>query len=121
MDFKDVLFEANLNPRTAAKFLDVSQRTIHRWIKNGAPTIAWRALELRAGTDPHWPGFRIDGKYFYRHDGRRFTRDELINYEYTMLIERRAGYDVAKANYQSQKIDHSQTDAKLKTISPRSA
>lgn len=63
MDFEEALYQANLTPRTAAKYLGVTQQTINRWIKTRAPEIAWRAIALRAGTDPDWRGFRfLDGR-----------------------------------------------------------
>lgn len=82
MDFQEILFEANLAyVPTAAKFFDVSPQTIYRWIKYGAPTTAFRALELRAGRDRYWQGWRIDRDRIIRPDRRQFTIADLKNWE----------------------------------------
>jgi hypothetical protein len=95
VDFKEALFEASLSHiPTAAKYFGVHITTINRWLKQGAPAIAWRALELRVGLDSHWPGYRITGQHIFRHDGYTFTRQHLDNWENNDLVARRNAYEL---------------------------
>lgn len=94
MDFKEQLFEANLSviPR-AAEFFGVTEQTIYRWIKNGAPHVAMRALELRSGRDPHRFGWRIDRNRIVRPDRRVFELWELKEWETTIWKEKMLAYE----------------------------
>lgn len=97
MDFKQQLFEANLSrPENAADFFGVSEQTIYRWIKHGAPAMALKALELRSGRDRHWFGWRIDQDMIVRPDRRIFKLDDLKNYETTIWKERMLSYEQGK-------------------------
>lgn len=94
MDFQEILFEANLSYiPTAAEFLGVTSQTIYRWIKYGAPTTALRALELRAGRDRHWYGWRVDRDRIIRPDLRQFTIADLKNWEAEIYRTRLIAYE----------------------------
>lgn len=94
MDFQEILFEANLSHiPAAAQWLGVSETTIYRWIKYGAPTTALRALELRAGRDRYWHGWRIDRERIIRPDGHTFTVRDLANWEAELYRTRLLAYE----------------------------
>jgi transposase len=89
MDFKEQLLEACISHiPTAAEFFGVTEQTIYRWIKYGAPHVALRALELRAGRDQHWHGWRIQRDQIIRPDRRVFTLSELKNWEFELYKAR---------------------------------
>ena len=58
LDFRALRYSAGF-PRLqdAAEFLGVSTKTIKNWDKNGAPIVAIRALEYRAGIAEGWKDF----------------------------------------------------------------
>ena len=59
MDFQELINRTDLTLPQIATYLEVTQRTLYRWLKNGAPGAAWRALEYRAGEHKDWPGFQF--------------------------------------------------------------
>jgi len=59
MDFKELINRTDLTTAQIANYLEITPRTLHRWIKTGAPGPAMRALEYRAGYHKDWPGFRF--------------------------------------------------------------
>jgi|GEM_PF-2389031 len=94
MDFKTQLIEASLStPHLAAEFFGVSENTIYRWLKYGAPHMALRALELRSGVDRHWYGWRIKNKEIMRPDRRIFSIEDLKNWEATLWKERMLAFE----------------------------
>lgn len=98
MEFEEVLFDAHLsNIPSAAEFFGVTPQTIYRWIKYGAPTAALRAIELRAGRDRHWHGYRILGTRIHRADGFTIERADLDNWEFRIWQERQDAYDQGRA------------------------
>lgn len=76
-DFYSLMVQAGFNRHSLAKWLDVSERTVNRWIKIGAPLMAIRALELRAGQDRNWPGFRLIGCEVITPTGDRLDRSRV--------------------------------------------
>lgn len=98
MTFAEALYEAHLsNINKAAAFFGVTPRTVWRWLKNGAPKIAWRALELRCGLDSHWYGWRILRDQIIRHDGVCFDLHLLSNWEWLMQLERTRAWTAGTA------------------------
>lgn len=94
MDFKDLLIDASLSHiPNAAEFFGVSEQTIYRWIRYGAPTTALRAIELRSGRDRHWYGWRIDQDRIIRPDRRHFTLDDLKHWEATLYKTQLLSYE----------------------------
>jgi hypothetical protein len=83
MEFKELLVRASLtNPETAADYLGVSRQTIYRYITHGAPAMALKALEFRAGTNPRYWGlaFRDDGVW---SESRRLLKpSELVELDW---------------------------------------
>jgi hypothetical protein len=57
MDFKELMFAAGMTISETSIYLDVSERTILRWCKSGAPLVAIRALNWCAGYNENWKGF----------------------------------------------------------------
>lgn len=98
MDFEEQLYDASLShPHKAAEFFGVTPQTIYRWIKYGAPKPALRAIELRAGRDRHWHGYRILGGRIYRADGFTIERSDLDNWEFRLWKERQDAYEQGRA------------------------
>lgn len=62
-----------------AEFLNVSTRTIRRWIKNNKPSkSAIQLLENRKNTlNDHWRNFRISGNEILTPNGYAFTTNQL--------------------------------------------
>lgn len=88
MDFEEILSLAGLTrPESAAEFLGVSRQTIYRYINYGAPAMALKALEFRAGTNPRYWGlaFRDDGVW---SESRRLVRaQDLADLQWQMQRE----------------------------------
>lgn len=94
MDFKELLVDSCLShiPH-AAEFFGVTPQTIYRWIRYGAPISAHRALELRAGRDRHWYGWRIDRDRIIRPDRRHFSIEDLKHWEATLYKTELLSYE----------------------------
>ena len=62
-DFAYLRHRAGFDQQAAARFLNVSLRTIRRYEKYGAPRVAVLALAARGGEYPGWEGFMFrDGE-----------------------------------------------------------
>lgn len=57
MDFRELMLAAGLDVDSCGKYLGVSETTVYRWMKYGAPLTATRALDWCAGYNEHWKGF----------------------------------------------------------------
>lgn len=87
-DFYHLMAQAGFNRLSLAKWLGVSERTINRWIKHGAPLVAIRALELRAGYDHQWRGFRFIGREVITPAGDRLDKSRVELFHWLMAAER---------------------------------
>lgn len=92
--FDRLLSRAGFTPETFAKWSGVSLRTVQRWRKRptGAPLIALRSLELRAGYDDHWKGIQILGNELRTATGHTFTAFEIEQYTWFMQSQYSIGY-----------------------------
>jgi predicted DNA-binding transcriptional regulator AlpA len=83
MEFSEILQRAGLSrPDLAAEFLGVSRPTIYNYIRHGAPIMARRALEFRAGTNPDYYGLRFDRSGIWAESRRVIDRLDLVNIEW---------------------------------------
>jgi transposase len=87
MDFKQLLCNASLTIEKAAQHLGVSEQTIYRYIRHGAPTMAHRALEFRAGINPDYSGLRFQRDGIWIEHRRLIERADLKNIEWMMQRE----------------------------------
>lgn len=92
-DFYEYISHADLRPDQAAQHLDVSPATIRRWIKHGAPTIAFRALEFRAGLEHHWRGFKFRGKHVITPTGLQVAAGQIDAFEYLLQLRYEIGLE----------------------------
>jgi hypothetical protein len=92
--FDRLLFRAGFTPKTFAKWAGVSVKTVQRWRRSptGAPLMALRTLELRAGYDDHWKAFRIVGNQLHTGTGHTFTSFEIEQYSWFMQSQYSMGY-----------------------------
>lgn len=91
-DFSEILRAAKLSTEAAAQLLGVHPNTIRRWLKHGAPVIALRALEFRAGCNDEWYGWKFEGPRLVNYAGQSFHRNTLASFDDLRKIERRLGY-----------------------------
>jgi hypothetical protein len=91
--FDRLLFRAGFTPATFAKWLRISERTVKNWRQHGAPLMALRCLELRAGYDEHWKGFRIVNNEIHTATGHTFNSFQIEQYSWFMHSQYRTGYE----------------------------
>lgn len=88
MDFKELLLLARISPRKAAQHLQLSPRTIYRYLKAGkAPRVVELALEFKAGTNPDWLGWRIQGPTIERPGLGQIHKHQIEQYEYMQYLQ----------------------------------
>ena len=87
MDFKDLLDLSGLTVPLAAKYLGVSKQTIYQYIRHGAPIMAHRALEFRAGTNPDYYGLRFRRDGIWVDTRRLIARADLKNFDWLVKRE----------------------------------
>ena len=80
--FKEILFRSRIPPNEAAKYLDVTPRTLKRWIKdNSAPYMARKLLLLKysnLGTLwPDWDGYRFCGDDLWTPNDEVYSNGEI--------------------------------------------
>lgn len=93
--FDRLLLRSGFTPKSFAKWAGVSLRTVQRWRQKptGAPLIAIRTLELRAGYDPHWKAFRIVGNQMHTGTGHTFTSFQIEQYSWFMQSQYQQGFE----------------------------
>lgn len=83
---------AGFNRQSVAKWMEVSERTVDRWISSGnVPGPALRALELRAGCDPEWKGFRFRGPYVITPMEERIHYNQIESLSYQLQLAKSIG------------------------------
>lgn len=92
MDFRELLLQARLSPSKAARYLNLSVRTIKRYLVAGtAPRSVELALQFHAGTHPNWHGWRINGDLIERPGLAPLHRNQLEQFEYAMDLAYKRG------------------------------
>jgi hypothetical protein len=87
MDFKELLHRAGLNIQAAADYLGVSDQTIYRYIRHGAPVMAHRALEFKTGTNPDYYGLRFNQRGIWAETRLIIARRDIANFDWLLQRE----------------------------------
>jgi len=90
--FRELRLSAWLSIKRAAVLLELSERTIKRYDKYGAPRSVMIALSWMAGTAENWEGFRFDGAYLVVPSGDKIHRNVISNLPYYTYLQRSIGY-----------------------------
>jgi len=86
IDFALLLAHAGMSVKDATVFLGKSERTIRRYISEGAPPMAIRALEFRAGIAPGWHRFYFRKDHLVTPANETVSAAELTHFNWTKSL-----------------------------------
>ncbi len=92
-DFAYLRHRAGFDQQAAARFLNVSLRTIRRYEKYGAPRVAVLALAARGGEYPGWEGFMFRDGELRTPQGDLVTRTVVENQDYLVYLHWWRGWE----------------------------
>lgn len=102
MDFEELVARTDLSHSQIAAYLEITPRTLYRWIKSGAPGSAWRALEYRSGYHQDWPGYRFQKGFLLTPSGHTLRAIEIDQIQWFNRMHYSNGQDKAETRLKAK-------------------